>query len=104
MLVFNLPKWKETKINGMNLFAYLEGRGHFLCYNDINNGCLKGGRKMEKKVYQVENGPKAVGPYSIAASAGDLLFISGQIPMVPSSGEIKTDASVAVQARQCLEN
>jgi len=59
---------------------------------------------MEKKVYQVENGPKAVGPYSVAASAGDLLFVSGQIPMVPSSGEIKTDASVAVQARQCLEN
>ncbi len=59
---------------------------------------------MEKKVYQVENGPKAVGPYSVAASAGELLFVSGQIPMVPSTGEIKTGESVAVQAKQCLEN
>lgn len=59
---------------------------------------------MEKKVYQLEDGPKAVGPYSVAASAGDLLFVSGQIPMVPSTGEIKTGKSVAVQARQCLEN
>jgi len=59
---------------------------------------------MEKKIYELENGPKAVGPYSVAASAGDLLFVSGQIPMVPSTGEIKTGESVAVQARQCLEN
>lgn len=59
---------------------------------------------MEKKIYNLENGPKAVGPYSVAASAGELVFVSGQIPMVPSTGEIKTEASVAVQARQCLEN
>ncbi|MFP4461207.1 MAG: Rid family detoxifying hydrolase [Thermotogota bacterium] len=59
---------------------------------------------MERRIFKVENGPKAVGPYSIAASAGDLLFVSGQIPMVPSTGEIKTGASVAIQARQCLEN
>ncbi|HRW35031.1 MAG TPA: Rid family detoxifying hydrolase [Thermotogota bacterium] len=59
---------------------------------------------MEKKVYQVDNGPKAVGPYSVAASAGELLFVSGQIPMVPSTGEIKAGESVAVQAKQCLEN
>ncbi len=65
---------------------------------------LLGGEFMEKRVYMVENGPKAVGPYSVAASAGDLLFISGQIPMVPETGEIKTGESVAVQARQCLEN
>jgi 2-iminobutanoate/2-iminopropanoate deaminase len=64
----------------------------------------KGGEFMKKKVYTVENGPKAVGPYSVAASAGDILFISGQIPMVPETGEIKTGESVAVQARQCLEN
>jgi len=59
---------------------------------------------MEKKVYNPEKGPKALGAYSVAAGAGDLLFVSGQIPMVPSTGEIKTGASVAVQARQCLEN
>ncbi|MDN5360180.1 MAG: 2-iminobutanoate/2-iminopropanoate deaminase [Thermotogaceae bacterium] len=59
---------------------------------------------MERKIYNPENGPKAVGPYSVAASAGELLFVSGQIPMVPSTGEIKTGASVDAQARQCLEN
>lgn len=59
---------------------------------------------MEKKIYHVENAPKAVGPYSVAASAGDLLFVSGQMPMVPETGEIKIGESVGIQARQCLEN
>jgi 2-iminobutanoate/2-iminopropanoate deaminase len=47
--------------------------------------------------------PEAVGPYSQAIRAGDLLFVSGQIPLDPSSGElVKLDAPG--QARQCLEN
>ena len=47
--------------------------------------------------------PEAVGPYSQAIRAGDLLFVSGQIPLDPSSGElVKQDAPG--QAKRCLEN
>ena len=47
--------------------------------------------------------PDAVGPYSHAVKAGGLLFISGQIPLDPGSGELVGD-SPAEQARRCLEN
>ena len=44
--------------------------------------------------------PDAVGPYSHAVKAG-LLFISGQIPLDPASGELVGDTP-AEQARRCL--
>jgi len=52
---------------------------------------------------QTDSAPAAVGPYSQAIRTGDLLFVSGQIPLDPSSGElVKEDAPG--QARRCLEN
>jgi 2-iminobutanoate/2-iminopropanoate deaminase len=47
--------------------------------------------------------PDAVGPYSHAVKAGGLLFISGQIPLDPESGELVGE-SPGDQARRCLEN
>ena len=47
--------------------------------------------------------PGAVGPYSHAVKAGGLLFISGQIPLDPESGELVGDTP-AEQAQRCLEN
>ena len=47
--------------------------------------------------------PAAIGPYSHAVRAGELLFCSGQIPLDPASGEL-VGASAAEQARRCLEN
>ena len=57
----------------------------------------------ERRTIETDAAPAAVGAYSQAVSAGDLLFCSGQIPLDPSTGEIvKLDASG--QARRCLEN
>ncbi len=47
--------------------------------------------------------PDAVGPYSHAVKAAGLLFISGQIPLDPESGELVGDKP-GEQARRCLEN
>ncbi len=47
--------------------------------------------------------PAAVGPYSHAVKAGDLLFCSGQVALDPSSGDLVGD-SPADQARQALQN
>jgi 2-iminobutanoate/2-iminopropanoate deaminase len=46
--------------------------------------------------------PTAVGPYSQAVRAGDLLFVAGQIPLDPSGGIVEGD--VAVQTRRALDN
>jgi 2-iminobutanoate/2-iminopropanoate deaminase len=43
---------------------------------------------MKKKVIQTEKAPKAIGPYSQAIQAGNLIFLSGQIPIDPETGEL----------------
>jgi 2-iminobutanoate/2-iminopropanoate deaminase len=47
--------------------------------------------------------PTPVGPYSPAVRAGDLLFISGQIPLDPATGRL-VEGDIAAQTRQALEN
>jgi 2-iminobutanoate/2-iminopropanoate deaminase len=47
--------------------------------------------------------PKAIGPYSQAIRAGSLLFVSGQIPIDPATGQI-VDGDIAAQTRRVFEN
>ena len=56
-----------------------------------------------RETVTADGAPDAVGPYSHAVKAGGLLFISGQIPLDPESGELVGDTPVE-QARRCLEN
>ena len=58
---------------------------------------------VDRQIVEAGGAPPAIGPYSHAVRAGDLLFCSGQIPLDPQSGEI-VGASAAEQARHCLEN
>ena len=50
-----------------------------------------------------EKAPAALGPYSAAITWGDLVFCSGQTPIVPQTGEL-VEGDVAVQTRQVLTN
>ena len=57
----------------------------------------------DKFVIRTETAPKAVGPYSQAIVAGDLIFTAGQIPLDPSTGKlVKGDFKERV--RQVLKN
>ena len=47
--------------------------------------------------------PQAIGPYSQAIRAGHFLFLSGQIPLDPHSGEVVT-GDVRAQTRRVLDN
>ena len=47
--------------------------------------------------------PKAIGPYSAAVRAGDLLFLSGQIPLDPATGNL-VEGDISVQTRRVLDN
>jgi 2-iminobutanoate/2-iminopropanoate deaminase len=57
----------------------------------------------ERETVQASGAPPAIGPYSHAVRAGELLFCSGQIPLDPATGEL-VGATAAEQARRCLEN
>lgn len=57
------------------------------------------------KFVHTDNAPKAVGPYSQAVLAGNMLFMSGQIPIDPSTNELNLfDGDVAKQTNLVLEN
>ena len=47
--------------------------------------------------------PKAIGPYSQAVRAGQLLFVSGQVPLDPVTGQI-VDGNIATQTRRVFDN
>lgn len=58
---------------------------------------------MQKKIIKTDNAPKAIGPYSQAVCAGNFVFLSGQLPLNPQTGEIIGD-DVKTQTKQVLEN
>jgi 2-iminobutanoate/2-iminopropanoate deaminase len=58
---------------------------------------------VKKKVIQTEKAPKAIGPYSQAIQAGNFLFLSGQIPIDPKTGEL-VKGDIRKQTQQVLEN
>ena len=47
--------------------------------------------------------PKAIGPYSQGIRTGQLLFLSGQVPLDPLNGSI-VEGDIAIQTRQVLDN
>ena len=60
------------------------------------------GAKMKKQV-NTSLAPAAIGPYSQGVIAGNLLFVSGQIPLNPSDGSLVSD-SLESQANQVFKN
>lgn len=56
-----------------------------------------------KKIITAENAPAALGPYSHAVTAGDLLFTSGQLGMDPATGKLAGE-TIEAQAEQALCN
>ena len=56
-----------------------------------------------KDIVATDRAPRAIGPYSQAVRAGDLVFASGQIPIDPATGEFVA-GGVAEQTEQVLRN
>src|SRR5690242_9953057 len=57
---------------------------------------------MEKTIVSTTNAPAAIGPYSQAVKAGNMLFTSGQIPLLPT-GELLT-GNIQEQTHQVSKN
>lgn len=58
---------------------------------------------MMKEIISTSKAPAAIGPYSQAVKAGGMLYISGQLPIDPATGEFAAH-DVVGQTRQSLEN
>lgn len=56
-----------------------------------------------KKIINTENAPAAIGPYSQANQLGELVFTSGQIPLVPETMEI-VEGGISEQTEQVMKN
>ena len=63
----------------------------------------EGDSNMSKKIIFTENAPKAIGPYSQAVEAGGFIYISGQVPIDPKSGNVIKD-SIESQTHQVINN
>ena len=57
---------------------------------------------MKKKI-QTDQAPGAIGPYSQAVDVGDMIFVSGQIPLDPAEGKI-VDGGIEAQTEQVMKN
>lgn len=58
---------------------------------------------MSRTPIHTDHAPAAIGPYSQAVRMGDTVFLSGQIPLDPATGDI-VQGDVAAQARRSFDN
>jgi 2-iminobutanoate/2-iminopropanoate deaminase len=58
---------------------------------------------MKRQIISTESAPSAVGPYSQAVSAGGFLFLSGQIPLDPATGQM-VEGGIEAQTERVMEN
>ena len=56
-----------------------------------------------KKIINTPDAPAPIGPYSQAVQTGDMLFISGQIALIPGTSEL-ANADTATETRQVMKN
>jgi len=56
-----------------------------------------------KQAISSSGAPKAIGPYSPAIRAGQLLFVSGQVPLDPATGQM-IEGDITAQTRRVLDN
>ncbi|HEY9763086.1 MAG TPA: RidA family protein [Trichocoleus sp.] len=60
---------------------------------------------MTRKVINTDKAPAPVGPYNQAiAASGQMLFVAGQIPLDPTSGQIVGEGDVAAQTERAIAN
>ena len=58
---------------------------------------------MQKEIIYTNQAPEPIGPYSQAVKAGNLLFVSGQVPIDPATGNVVT-GSIKEETTQVMKN
>lgn len=58
---------------------------------------------MNKETVSTDNAPKAIGPYEQAIRVGEFVYVSGQIPLDPKTGNL-VEGDIKIQTRRVMEN
>ncbi|HNP23112.1 MAG TPA: RidA family protein [Panacibacter sp.] len=58
---------------------------------------------MSKQIINTDKAPAPIGPYNQSVKAGGLLFISGQIPIDPATGDLVSNG-IKAESKQCMNN
>jgi 2-iminobutanoate/2-iminopropanoate deaminase len=58
---------------------------------------------VQKQIIHTTEAPQAIGPYSQGVRVGNLVFLSGQIPLDPATGNI-VEGDIVVQTRRVMDN
>src|SRR6187402_1744878 len=58
---------------------------------------------MARQIIQTNRAPQAIGPYSQAVRSGDTVYLSGQIPLDPATGEL-VQGDISLQTRRVFDN
>jgi hypothetical protein len=96
-LNFRLLTGDNIKFNGGNAGIFLP-----LIFRTIILYIQPKGPVM-KTIISTPRAPAAIGPYSQAVKSGNLLFVSGQIPLNPATGKVE-ETAIEGQTRQVCEN
>ena len=95
----HLNSLKTKKINiQKNQHVWLRSRAF-----DFGNPFLRLNLMSRHKVIKTEFAPAAIGPYSQAVCAGNMVFVSGQLGINPKTGQL-VEGGIEPQTRQALEN
>lgn len=97
---------RSTSSSGARLPGRSEGSGRpGPCYNRAEDEFSKRRRlsAMPREVISTSGAPQAIGPYSQAVKAGNLVFVSGQIPIDPETGEV-VGGGIEEQTARVLQN
>ena len=58
---------------------------------------------MDKTIIKTDKAPAPIGPYNQAVKANGMLFVSGQIPIIPATGELES-GGIKVETEQVMQN
>jgi reactive intermediate/imine deaminase len=75
-------------------------RAHGALLQSLHSTC---GATMPRQPIHTDNAPAAIGPYSQAVRAGDTVYLSGQIPIDPATGNLVA-GDIGAQARRAFDN
>lgn len=59
---------------------------------------------MDRKAFHTDSAPKAIGPYSQAVRAGDFIYLSGQIPLDPETGQLIAGGDIKADTHRVMKN